>query len=179
MNLYVMRHGETDLNKKNVYNCRIDEDLNSDGINEAKLAISKIKEMNIDIIISSPLIRALHTAQIVNINNLPIRIDDRLIERDGGALTGTAVEVESFYNEFFNYNYVSSVPGLERLDHMFKRVASLIDSLKVDYPDKNILLVTHGGIGLAVYYYFNEIPRDGILLHHHHLDNCAIEEYKI
>ena len=36
MNLYVIRHGQTDINKKHYYNCRNDEDINQTGIAQAE-----------------------------------------------------------------------------------------------------------------------------------------------
>ena len=38
---------------------------------------------------------------------------------------------------------------------------SLLDEIKEKYKNKNILLVTHGGVARAIYFYFNELPKDG------------------
>ena len=43
MKLYVIRHGKTKCNEENKYNCRLDEDINETGIQQAKKA-SKIVE---------------------------------------------------------------------------------------------------------------------------------------
>ena len=50
------------------------------------------------------------------------------------------------------------------------------DILKEKYKDKNILLVTHGGVARAVYFYFNELPKDG-MLQEFGSSNCGITEY--
>ena len=55
MKLYVIRHGETDCNKENKYNCRYDEDINETGIEQAKKAGEKVKTLDIDLIICSPM----------------------------------------------------------------------------------------------------------------------------
>ena len=46
-----------------------DEDLTELGIKQAKEFGKRIKDMNFDLIISSPLVRAKHTALIININH--------------------------------------------------------------------------------------------------------------
>ncbi len=38
---------------------------------------------------------------------------------------------------------------------------SLLDEIKEKYKNKNILLVTHGGVARAIHFYFNELPKDG------------------
>ncbi len=63
----------------------------------------KIKNINYDIIISSPLLRAKHTAQIINVNNKKILINDKLKERDPGDLSGKPLTVTN-RDEYWNYN---------------------------------------------------------------------------
>ena len=46
------------------------------------------------------------------------------------------------------------------------------------YKDKNILIVTHGGVARGVYFYFNEIPKDG-KLENFGSGNCEIKEYEL
>ena len=87
MKLYLVRHGEVNHNLYGLYN-REDEDLNETGIKQAEELKEKIKAIKYDFIISSPLLRAKHTADIINIDNKNIIIDDRLKERDPGSLSG-------------------------------------------------------------------------------------------
>ena len=42
---------------------------------------------------------------------------------------------------------------------------------------KNVLIVTHGGVLRAVYYYFNGIPEDGRISHY--FNNCEIDKYEL
>jgi alpha-ribazole phosphatase len=88
MNLYVIRHGQTNLNNEKRYNCRIDEDINEIGINQALEARKQIEKLDIDLIICSPMKRTKHTMEIINSNNIKTIYDDRLMERIGGKLTG-------------------------------------------------------------------------------------------
>ena len=58
----------------------------------------------------------------------------------------------------------------------YKRVEGFLDEiLKVHYG-KDILLVAHGGVSIAVGQYFRGIPQSG-LVHEYILDNCEIAEY--
>lgn len=65
VDFYIFRHGETDINKqKRWQGSGTDVDLNAVGCAQAEVLIEKLKDKNIEVIFSSPLIRAYHTAQI-------------------------------------------------------------------------------------------------------------------
>ena len=105
MNIYAMRHGFTRMNKEKLYNGQVDEDINEEGIEQAKAARETVKNMNFDVIYCSPLLRAKHTCEIVNCNNVPVIYDDRLKERTLGKLDGKdlpkeGLSMEDFYDAF-------------------------------------------------------------------------------
>ena len=102
MIVYIVRHGEVPHNALRQYNNK-DEDLNAQGIFQANELRNKIKNIDYDIIISSPLIRAKHTAQIINVKNREIIIDDRIKEREPGDLSGKSLDVTN-RDEYWNYN---------------------------------------------------------------------------
>ena len=81
MKLYVVRHGETDINAQNKINSHNDVELNDNGISQAKNLSKFIQNIDYDIVISSPLIRAKKTAELINIKNKEILFDNRIIER--------------------------------------------------------------------------------------------------
>ena len=68
MKVYIVRHGEVLHNALKIYNNE-NEDLNENGVKQAETLKYKIKNLEYDIIISSPLIRAKHTAEIINFKN--------------------------------------------------------------------------------------------------------------
>lgn len=178
MKIYIVRHGQTKCNKENKYNCRLDEDINEMGIEQAKQVREKVKKLNIDLIICSPMKRTKHTCEIINVNNIPVIYDDRLIERDGGVLTNTILD-EYYFKEYYNYYSDNIVDGLETLPDLFKRTHSFLDEIKEKYHDKNILIVTHGAVARAMQFYFEELPEDGMLLNVSGLRNCEIREYEL
>ena len=101
MNLYVMRHGFTKMNKEHKFNGQTDDDLIDEGVKQAEEARETIKNMDFDVIYCSPLLRAKHTCKIVNANNIPVIYDDRLMERTMGELDGKdAISMEDFYDAF-------------------------------------------------------------------------------
>lgn len=63
---YVFRHGETDYNKQGRWQgCGINYPLNDTGVKQAELLADKVKNLGLEVIYSSPLIRAVQTAQAV------------------------------------------------------------------------------------------------------------------
>ncbi|MBE5820069.1 MAG: histidine phosphatase family protein [Clostridiales bacterium] len=178
MKLYVIRHGRTNCNKEHKYNGRYDEDINEEGIEQAKLASNEIKELDIDLIICSPLKRTRHTMEIINVNNVPVIYDDGLMERDCGKLTLTEID-DFYYKEYYNYYSTEYVEGLETMPQLLKRVHSFLDRIKEEYKDKNILLVTHGAVARAMYFYFEKMPSDGKLLNIGGMKNCEIREHEL
>lgn len=89
MKIYLVRHGETDLNKQNRMQSVSDEPLNEKGIAQAKAAKEKIGDMHFDAVYSSSLSRAITTASIIGgVDKNDIIIDDRIIEVDFGRYEG-------------------------------------------------------------------------------------------
>ena len=159
MKLYVIRHGNTDSNRLDIYNGKLlDEDINNIGIKQAQEASKKIKNLNLDLIICSPLLRTRHTCDIINSNKIKVIYDDRIEERNCGVLTNTKID------------------NLETVPELFKRVNLFLDEIKKKYRGQNILLVTHGGVARAIHFYFNELPEDG-QVEKYLPDNCEIREY--
>ena len=66
MKIYVTRHGQTDWNVQGKTQGRADIELNEVGIKQAKQTKEELKNIDIDLIICSPLKRAKKTAEIIN-----------------------------------------------------------------------------------------------------------------
>lgn len=173
MKIYLVRHGEVNHNLYGKYN-REDEDLNETGIKQAEKLKEKIQNISYDVIISSPLLRAIHTADIINIYNKDVIIDERLKERDPGSLSGQPIEVidrEEYWNYYSKIQYGTS----ESMESLFNKVTDFLDELK-NKEYHSVLIVGHSGISKAFYGYFNGIPEDGKFLNLG-MKNCEIKEY--
>lgn len=174
MKVYIVRHGEVPHNALKQYNNE-NEDLNENGIRQANELKEKIKNINYDIIISSPLLRAKHTAQIINVNNKKILINDKLKERDPGDLSGKPLTVTN-RDEYWNYNTTIRYGTSENIREFFKRIYNFLEDLKKeDY--ESVLIVAHSGVSKAFNGYFEGI-KDGMFLDRG-LKNCEIKEYEI
>lgn len=174
MKVYIVRHGQVPHNALGQYN-KTDEDLNELGIKQAKELRDKIKNMNFDIIISSPLNRTKHTTEIININNKKVIYDDRIRERSCGDLSGKPLEVTN-REEYWNYNTTIQYGTSENIKLFFERIYNFLDELKSkDY--ETVLIVAHSGVSKAFNGYFNGI-QDGKFLNRG-LKNCEIKEYTL
>ena len=176
MKLHVIRHGQTATNaakgmvgRKQVYR------LTETGEEQARQARSLTDQLDYDIVISSPLLRAKVTCEIVNVKNKPVLEDDRIMERDCGVMEGRPKE--SFdYPHYWNYHYDFDFEGMMPIHDFVKTVWDFLDDVKKTYPDKNVLVVTHNGVCRAIGAYFNGIPEDGNLTVYAH-ENCEIKTY--
>lgn len=87
VNVYLLRHGQTDFNAQgNKYCGRTDIPMNEKGVRQANELREQLKDMVFDAVFSSPLQRAADTARIVS-GREPVR-DERLIEIDFGLWEG-------------------------------------------------------------------------------------------
>ena len=177
MNLYVVRHGQTDVNLENKINSINDDDLNKTGIEEAKNLKNVFSNINYDLIICSPLTRTKHTAKLLNVINAELIFDKRLIERDAGILTKQSLDnIDS--NDWWNVYPKNDYKDAETVHSVIKRIYSFLDELKIKYINKNIVLVTHGGVSKVIRSYFDGIPEDGNLEKYSH-KNCEVKTYEI
>lgn len=93
LTVYLLRHGETRWNADgNRYCGATDIDLTDKGIRQAYLAADALMGISMDAIYSSPLQRALRTAQIASGKPEKVQIDQRLIEANFGQWEGKTKE---------------------------------------------------------------------------------------
>lgn len=149
MRLYMMRHGETDWNKKHLWQGQTDIPLNAKGRYVAELTREGMKEIHLDIAFCSPLCRAKETAEIVlRGRNVPLIVDERIIEMGFGPLEGKDMrDVTDETRIFFEHPEQYVVPeDAEGFDEVLAREKSFLDELVANpaYQDYNVLIATHG-----------------------------------
>lgn len=87
-----LRHGATDWNRLGLFQGRTDNPLNDDGIAQAHAAAEKLRTVALAQVVSSPLLRAVQTAEIIaNIASRTVTLDRGLIELDFGSFEGQPV----------------------------------------------------------------------------------------
>lgn len=152
LNVYLLRHGETAYNADgNRYCGRTDIDLTPKGTQQANLVNNQLKGMLFDAVYSSPLKRALYTAEIAAGSKM-VQTDVRLIEVDFGEWEGKTKEefIEekaSLWNDWMNDPEHTRAGGTgETAANVVSRVDDFYKEMLDKYPDGNILVVGHNGI---------------------------------
>lgn len=179
MKIYSTRHGQTDYNKNDLILGTTDPELNETGISQAAKLAEDIKGygLMIDVIVSSPMKRALKTAGIVaDFNNIPIVTDDRLREWDYGKFEGMHRTAEGFHENKLQFAVKMGECG-ESLLKLAHRVYSALDDIIANYKGKNILIVSHGGICRVIETYFNNMTT--VQFENWFMGNCQLLEYDL
>lgn len=159
MNLYIVRHGETEENIKKTYYGDIDCKLTLNGIRQAELAGEKLKHIIFDKAFCSEKLRAKETLKrIGNMKNYIV--DSRLNERSFGIFEGKNYEelqrsFKSEYDEWTKDWKIYCPENGESFLQVYHRVKNFMDDLKKESAE-NILICTHGGIIRAIYAYILE-----------------------
>ena len=173
--LYVIRHGKTDWNLKNKIQGRADIPLNDLGIQEANLTRELLNQTEFYQIISSPLIRAKKTAEIISNYQIPVVTDSRIMERDFGEFEG--LSKENFDgSSFWNYSLNCQYDRAESVQQLLNRVYNFLDEYKEIYEKKDVLVVTHAGVIPAICCYFKGIPKSNNLFCYH-FKTCEIIKF--
>lgn len=159
--IYVIRHGQTDLNKEGRLQGRLGFPLNEEGIKQAEILRDQLKHIQFDIVFSSPQERAVQTAVIATGKKAitDARLDvfdlgeaDRL-KKDEVILDGMVPDARVYQ-------------GVEDIHSFIKRVFGFMNELEAKYGNRNLNILisghrcTTGGIGA----YFNGIPEDQNIL---------------
>lgn len=162
MELYLVRHGKTDWNAQGKLQGNIDIHLNEEGRQSAIELGEKLKEIDFDRIYSSPLSRALETAQLICENRqIPIFTDERLREISFGVCEGKTYEEwakpDSPYRYFFSEDVTKYNPPEEgeSIDSIMARtkqfVQEVIEPLYGQF--ERIMIVGHGALLAATLCY--------------------------
>lgn len=182
--IFAVRHGQTDWNFREIFQGTSDIPLNDTGRNQARDTAKALSETKFDVVYSSPLCRAHETCEIIlgqnKFGGTPI-LDSRIQERAFGVLEGTAVEdfMKLHHDGWWNVHQETRANGMETIAEIMKRVHSFLDEIKAKYKGKNILIVCHGGVMRAIYFYFNKYPVDGDLYKANITGNAEVVKYDL
>lgn len=155
MELYIIRHGETDWNKTRRMQGRKDVPLNEFGRHLAQETAKALADMEFDLVYTSPLQRAEETAQIIAGEDAHFIKDERLIEMSFGSYEGLSAGKDTWNipdKEFQNFfdapeKYCPPKNG-ESFWEAKRRVEAFLTELreKEGASDKKILVSTHGAV---------------------------------
>jgi broad specificity phosphatase PhoE len=150
ISLYIVRHGETEWNKEERIQGRLDSSLTAKGKEYAKLLSERLRDTQFDHIISSPSERTIETAQLIKGNrNLQIVTDERIMEMHMGPWQGMKKkEIKALYSH--EYDYFMNKPDVYRNEDaesfadMYKRAEDFLHDIRSKEINGNLLVVTHG-----------------------------------
>lgn len=181
MNLYVVRHGQTDYNVKKLFQGHMDIPLNNVGIEQAKQIAKQFEDIKVDYIFSSPLKRAMQTAEYISrVVGVKIIPEDRLIERSFGNMEGKANRNDCNIEMMLDYDKNYDMENVEPIQKLFKRIFDYLKELTYKFKDKNIVIVTHGGVSQPIECFFHGMPKERNITGFEKmtLKNCEVREYK-
>jgi broad specificity phosphatase PhoE len=155
--LILIRHGETVWNLERRFTTRTDVELSEAGIEQARRAADALAEVTIDRIYSSPLRRALRTAEMIAARHgdgCRVTTDPRLVEIDAGPFEGmTEDEIAAgpLAADFARW-HTDGVPefpdGCEPFDAALGRAADFLE--EHDGEPGATLVVTHGSLARLI-----------------------------
>jgi len=146
--IILARHGETEWNVEEVFRGRIDIELNQTGVKQAELLAEYLGGLKIDAVYSSPLKRALTTAEVIaGYHQLDVEIAPGLTDFDYGKWQGLPhQEVKEKYKELYaqwinNPNQVR-IPAGESLGDVRERAIGVVNNVIAQYAG-TVVLVSH------------------------------------
>jgi broad specificity phosphatase PhoE len=148
LDLYFVRHGETEWNKAGRMQGRLDSNLTEKGLEDAERLGEYLRETQFDEIISSPSSRTIQTAEKLAGSTAAIRTDERLMEIHLGQWQGkTGDEIKMLFPEQYGYYWNEPAkfenPEGETFPDVKTRLAGFLQELGDSRSTGKILIVTH------------------------------------
>lgn len=182
MKLYVARHGETQYNLEKRIMGKTDLPLVFKGIDSADKLGKNLSGLHIDVIVSSPLLRARQTADILSKKlKTPVVIEHLFKERDFGIFEGLNIKginkLLSKNLEMEDFLHISKIENGESIKVFDLRIQKGLLKLKKNYEDKTVLLVAHGYVSRLINKNLNKLTYDE--MHNYMLKNCEYWIYNL
>lgn len=150
---YIVRHGETEWNVKGLIQGHEDSPLTKNGIKQTKALAKSFKNISIDVVFSSDLLRSQKTAEIIALEKkLAIKLTKVLRERNFGKYEGKEHEALREFDILFEklseeekFSFTNS-SDIESDEQIVTRLITFLREAAITHPGKTVLVVTHGGI---------------------------------
>ena len=146
--IILTRHGETEWNVAEIFRGRIDIELNETGRKQAQLLAEYLSHLKLEAIYSSPLKRALKTAEIIaDHHRLGVEIAPGLIDFNYGEWQGQPHQevkdkYKGLYAQWINRPDQVKIPAGESLDDVRERALEVINRVVARYKG-TVALVSH------------------------------------
>ena len=160
----LLRHGESLGNAGGIHQGRADFELSETGLAQARALAERWQRESVtfDRIISSPLLRARQTAEILAAAlHIPVEFDPNWMERDIGQLSGLSVEeaAQRFPRPPFMHPYQALGGNGESRWEAYLRAGRAVQDL-LRRPPGSYLVVSHGAIlNMVLYAMLGIVPQ--------------------
>jgi broad specificity phosphatase PhoE len=146
--LILARHGETVWNVEKIYRGRTDVNLDEVGIKQAELLGEYLSNWEVEAIYSSPLRRAIYTANIIaRYQKIAAQVTHGLIDFDYGEWQSLPEQeakrlYPTLHNEWHNNPHKVKMPGGESLEDVKRRAVEIVNDILSKYQG-SVVLVSH------------------------------------
>ena len=178
----LIRHGETDWNKQQIFRGRVDVALNEVGLAQARAVQDSLKDIQIDGFYSSPLGRAFETARVLLENRTcKVGIEEGFIDIDFGRWQGLSHqkakdEYKDLYERWLTKPHTVTFPEGESLEEVRRRSMSTLEKVIKNHSGETLVIVSHRvvnkvllcnilGLELSHFWYIKQ-------------DTCAINRFE-
>ncbi|MEG1870026.1 MAG: histidine phosphatase family protein [Oscillospiraceae bacterium] len=164
--VYIIRHGTTYGNAEGLFQGWIDTPLNEMGHKQAEFLGERFKDIQLDAVYASPLIRTRQTAEgLCKYKDLPIIECAGLIEINGGDLEGVAFEyIREHYKKEMEHMVNSpskfAPPNGETMRQVYDRISKAIDDIAYKNDGGTVAVVSHGCAIQNYIHYTTKLPYD-------------------
>jgi probable phosphomutase (TIGR03848 family) len=164
-NLLLVRHAQNDwVRSHRLPGLTPGVHLNAEGQAQAEALATRLREVPLTAIYSSPLERAVETARpLAEVHGLELQIRDGLAEVDVGQWTGQVLKELAQTEEWRDLMMWPAgfrFPEGERTAHMQARMAAELDAIRGDHPDQTIAVVSHADPLKAAVAHYLGLPMD-------------------
>lgn len=187
LDIYLVRHGETQSNLDRVFQGHLDTSLTERGREQAESVGRWLRDTRFDAIYASDLARAADTARAIarHQDSDEVIFDPSLREMHYGVLQG--VPISEFVSVLKPYGVAAewgngafserrlAPPGGESLRKLRNRVTRFVARLESDHPlseERRVLVVSHGGFLRVMMTVLFELPARK--RHVFAFDNCSV-----
>lgn len=188
--IYFVRHGQSEANASRVFSSLPGKyPLTSKGTQQAAATGEYFKNLEIDEVYSSNLLRAFQTASIISDSHdiIPSQFEE-FAEIDTGDLEDKPIDNESiaFYygivSSWIDGNHSATFPGGENFITLINRMKYGLRRVCAGKRNKNIIVVAHGGLlTLTLPHLFSNVTAEEFLgiESNRYVENCSITEAEI
>lgn len=164
--MYIVRHCETVGNAQGLFQGVIDLEPNDLGRAQLKALSARFSDIDLDAVVSSPLIRTRETAAaMIGDRNIPLVINENIIELNGGIYEGVPfgdiVNIDPTFPDIWkNRPWELDPPNGEKISDAYERIWKAVNDIAREYKGKTVALSTHGGV---TRYLLCKILKDNIM----------------